>query len=394
MTMPNFKKARKHKLFMCRNRGKNRIAGGPRFTQHSSLFWGGEANTVRSVLGFSMLELGDMLFRLLIVKKEEYEVNAVSGPVAGVCSGQSTVRYDPAGGAGEPARGQPESVLGCGSGCGAIWVGAARRLPPPSPVPLPGRVRSGINRRRLRPATPAEPARPGCFPARRPGCQPEWFRFLLALGLVSRHPIGRPGPGKGAQKAQGHSSGAAQPCRAGWMDRAAPGSGAGSLPLLLALALGLVVLHCVVADGNSTRSPEINGLLCRDPEENCTAATTQPKRKGHFSRCPRQYKHYCIKGKCRFVVAEQTPSCVCDDGYTGARCERVDLFYQRGDRRQTLVICLMVVMVIFIIVVVSVCVCCHPRQKCRKRRKKEEEMETLGKDITPINQDVQETNIA
>ncbi|XP_045388779.1 probetacellulin [Lemur catta] len=179
------------------------------------------------------------------------------------------------------------------------------------------------------------------------------------------------------------------------MDRAAPGSGAGSLPLLLALALGLVVLHCVVADGNSTRSPEINGLLCRDPEENCTAATTPPKRKGHFSRCPRQYKHYCIKGKCRFVVAERTASCVCDDGYTGARCERVDLFYQRGDRRQTLVICLMVVMVIFIIVVVSVCLCCHPRQKCRKRRKKEEEMETLGKDIiTPINEDVQETNIA
>ena len=38
--------------------------------------------------------------------------------------------------------------------------------------------------------------------------------------------------------------------------------------------------------------------------------TTQPKRRGHFSRCPKQYKHYCIKGRCRFVVAEQTPSCV------------------------------------------------------------------------------------
>ncbi|XP_017708468.1 PREDICTED: probetacellulin [Rhinopithecus bieti] len=129
------------------------------------------------------------------------------------------------------------------------------------------------------------------------------------------------------------------------MDRAAPGSGASSLPLLLALALGLVILHCVVADENSTRSPETNGLLCGDPDENCAATTTQSKRKGHFSRCPKQYKHYCIKGRCRFVVTEQTPSCV-------------------------------------------------PLRKRRKRKKKEEEMQTLGKDITPINEDIEETNIS
>ncbi|XP_017825981.1 probetacellulin isoform X4 [Callithrix jacchus] len=129
------------------------------------------------------------------------------------------------------------------------------------------------------------------------------------------------------------------------MDPATPGSGASSLPLLLALALGLVILHCVVADGNSTGSPETNGLLCGDPKENCAATTTQSKRKGHFSRCPKQYKHYCIKGRCRFVVAEQTPSCV-------------------------------------------------PLRKHRKRKRKEEEMETLGKDVTPINEDIEETNIA
>lgn len=36
----------------------------------------------------------------------------------------------------------------------------------------------------------------------------------------------------------------------------------------------------------------------------------------------------------------------CDEGYAGARCERVDLFYLRGDRGQILVICLIAVMVI------------------------------------------------
>ncbi|KAM5272238.1 probetacellulin isoform 1-T1 [Ctenodactylus gundi] len=178
------------------------------------------------------------------------------------------------------------------------------------------------------------------------------------------------------------------------MDRASPGSGASSLPLLLALALGLVILHCVVADGNSTRRPETHGPRCGAPVDNCSVATTPPKRKGHFSRCPKQYKHYCIKGRCRFVVAEQTPSCVCDEGYTGARCERVDLFYQRGDRGQILVICLIAVMVIFIVLVIGVCTCCHPLRKHRKKRKKEEEMVTLGKDITPINEDIEETNIA
>ncbi|XP_037684901.1 probetacellulin [Choloepus didactylus] len=178
------------------------------------------------------------------------------------------------------------------------------------------------------------------------------------------------------------------------MDRAAPGSSASSLSLLLALVLGLVILHCVVADGNSTRRPETEGFLCGDPGENCAATTTQSKRRGHFSRCPKQYKHYCIKGRCRFVVAEQTPSCVCDEGYAGARCERVDLFYLRGDRGHILVICLIAVMVIFIILVVGICTCCHPLRKHHKRKKKEEEMETLDKDLIPINEDIQETNIA
>ncbi|XP_006871661.1 PREDICTED: probetacellulin [Chrysochloris asiatica] len=157
---------------------------------------------------------------------------------------------------------------------------------------------------------------------------------------------------------------------------------------------GLVILHYVVADGNSTRSPGTEDLLCRDPGKICAATTTQSRHRGHFSRCPKEYKHYCIKGRCRFLVAEQTPSCICDEGYTGTRCERVDLFYLRGDRGQILVICLIALMVIFIILVVSVCTCCHPLRKRRKRRKKEEEMETLSKATTPFDENIQETNIA
>lgn len=89
------------------------------------------------------------------------------------------------------------------------------------------------------------------------------------------------------------------------------------------------------------------------------------------------------------MVALRTPSCLCNEGYAGARCERVDFFYLRDDTGQILVIGLSAVMVTLIILVVGICTCCHPL-----RRKKKEEMANLGKDITPVNEDAQETSIA
>ncbi|XP_077032979.1 probetacellulin isoform X2 [Agelaius phoeniceus] len=84
---------------------------------------------------------------------------------------------------------------------------------------------------------------------------------------------------------------------------------------------------------------------------------TQPRRQGHFSRCPEEYQHYCVKGRCRFLVAEQAPACVCERGYTGARCERVDLFYLRGDQGQIVIISLIVAIAALIILVVGICLC-------------------------------------
>lgn len=37
---------------------------------------------------------------------------------------------------------------------------------------------------------------------------------------------------------------------------------------------------------------------------------TQLRRQSHFSRCPEEFQHYCVKGRCRFLVAEQAPACV------------------------------------------------------------------------------------
>ncbi|NXW84177.1 BTC protein, partial [Alopecoenas beccarii] len=120
---------------------------------------------------------------------------------------------------------------------------------------------------------------------------------------------------------------------------------------------------------------------------------TQLRRQGHFSRCPEEYKHYCVKGRCRFLVAEKAPACVCEQGYTGARCERVDIFYLRGDQGQIVIISLIAAIVTLIILIVCACLCTHHCRKQRRKRKAEE-METLNKNLPSKSEDVLETDIA
>ncbi|XP_039566282.1 probetacellulin isoform X2 [Passer montanus] len=134
----------------------------------------------------------------------------------------------------------------------------------------------------------------------------------------------------------------------------APGGGPGTLLLCLALASGLALFSCVGADTNTTAGTE--GLSCGTARA-CTGNGTQPRRQSHFSRCPEEFQHYCVKGRCRFLVAEQAPACVCERGYTGARCERVDLFYLRGDQGQIVIISLIVAIAALIILVVGICLC-------------------------------------
>lgn len=47
----------------------------------------------------------------------------------------------------------------------------------------------------------------------------------------------------------------------------------------------------------------------------------------------------------------------CERGYTGARCERVDLFYLRGDQGQIVIISLIAAIVTLIILIVGICLC-------------------------------------
>ncbi|XP_014165937.1 probetacellulin [Geospiza fortis] len=84
---------------------------------------------------------------------------------------------------------------------------------------------------------------------------------------------------------------------------------------------------------------------------------------------------------------------LCERGYTGARCERVDLFYLRGDQGQIVIISLIVAIAALIILVVGICLCSHHCRRQRRKRKAEE-METLNKDRPSRSEDVRETGIA
>nr|XP_013811249.1 PREDICTED: probetacellulin-like [Apteryx mantelli mantelli] len=84
--------------------------------------------------------------------------------------------------------------------------------------------------------------------------------------------------------------------------------------------------------------------------------------------------------------------CRCERGYTGARCERVDIFYLRGDRGQIVVISLVAAGATLIILVVCACLCSHHYRKQRRKRK-EKEMETLNKPAPAKSEDVLETDV-
>nr|XP_020662866.1 probetacellulin isoform X3 [Pogona vitticeps]XP_020662867.1 probetacellulin isoform X3 [Pogona vitticeps] len=158
------------------------------------------------------------------------------------------------------------------------------------------------------------------------------------------------------------------------------------------MLIGLAIFNCVAGNGNTTEH-EAKTLSCTYPNGNCTDDSTGLRRRGHFSKCPEEYKHYCVKGRCRYVTVEQVPACHCEKGYTGARCERLDLFYLRGDQGQIVVVSLIAVMVLLIILIASMCICTHYCRK-KRRKRKEEELGTFEKGLPVKTEDILETDIA
>ncbi|XP_073493826.1 probetacellulin [Phyllobates terribilis] len=153
-------------------------------------------------------------------------------------------------------------------------------------------------------------------------------------------------------------------------------------PVLLTLVLGFIVFPWVSSDGNSTTQPATRSFPCPEYIDNCSGISEPARSRSHFSRCPKSYRHYCVKGKCRFVMVLKEPACICEEGYTGSRCERLDLFYLKEDRGQLVVIGLILAMVALIIVIVSICIFSHHCRKAHRRKMKGKEMESLSNEAT------------
>ncbi|XP_043926260.1 probetacellulin-like isoform X2 [Protopterus annectens] len=101
------------------------------------------------------------------------------------------------------------------------------------------------------------------------------------------------------------------------------------------------------------------------------------KRSEHFWECPPKYKDYCIRGKCKFVEAVKVPSCICEMGYVGSRCELIDILYLTSERRHIVAISLVAAFVGLVILIIFICLCVHHWRKKHRQPEKSEEAETL-----------------
>ncbi|GAA6105198.1 probetacellulin isoform X1 [Tachysurus ichikawai] len=113
------------------------------------------------------------------------------------------------------------------------------------------------------------------------------------------------------------------------------------------------------AEWNTTRDTANKTVSCgpHDNSSNCTDLKDIHQWSGHLSKCPDDYLHYCIHGMCRFVEEQNTPTCRCESGYIGARCEYHDLGWLVGEQREIVIISIISGLVILLLIIVFICIC-------------------------------------
>ncbi|XP_078060805.1 probetacellulin-like [Mustelus asterias] len=172
--------------------------------------------------------------------------------------------------------------------------------------------------------------------------------------------------------------------------------------LTVLLATGLAWFNHAAAGVNSTLTMDAEKSLCLQGKQiNCSDYLTESPQTGHFTKCPKRLRDYCVEGECRFIQSEQQPSCVCKFGYVGSRCELVDMFYQTGKQDRFIIIGLILSMLVLIILIIITCICVHRfRRRHKARRKRGEEIETLsskpleGNDLRGGHEDMPMTTLA
>ncbi|CAL8278732.1 unnamed protein product [Merluccius merluccius] len=147
--------------------------------------------------------------------------------------------------------------------------------------------------------------------------------------------------------------------------------------LYVRILTALALCKYSLAEWNSTEESSANRTVsCHHHGNlnNCTVESEDGQWSGHFTKCPKELKHFCIHGSCRYIEEQSSPSCRCDPGYTGSRCEYLDLDWQIGEQKQIIIVCVVAGLILFALLIICICLCSHRRYRlCRRRGRQREE---------------------
>ncbi|CAL8386775.1 unnamed protein product [Boreogadus saida] len=138
-----------------------------------------------------------------------------------------------------------------------------------------------------------------------------------------------------------------------------------SLRLYVGIVTALALCKYCLAEWNSTEESSANRTVSCHHHGNLNNCTVESKDtgqwSGHFTKCPKELKYYCIHGSCRYIKEQSAPSCRCDGGFTGSRCEILDLGWQIGEKKQIIIICVVAGLVLLVLLIIFICLCSHRR---------------------------------
>ncbi|KAL0965705.1 hypothetical protein UPYG_G00284660 [Umbra pygmaea] len=165
--------------------------------------------------------------------------------------------------------------------------------------------------------------------------------------------------------------------------------------LYVGIATALALCKYSLAEGNATEDKAGNNTVSfhQGNTDNFTETQTKFEWDDSFTKCPQKYRHYCIHGVCRFMKQQRTPSCRCNNGYYGARCEYIDIAWQKGDQRQIIIACVIAALVFLILLIIFICICAHRHKLCRRKRRKED-MGNVTEKLNMITLDTSRTQEA
>uniref|UniRef100_A0A3Q3IH02 EGF-like domain-containing protein n=1 Tax=Monopterus albus TaxID=43700 RepID=A0A3Q3IH02_MONAL len=142
-------------------------------------------------------------------------------------------------------------------------------------------------------------------------------------------------------------------------------------------AAALALYKYCLAEWNATdesANPTVSYCHRHGNRDNCTDLIDTRQENSHFSKCPEKQETYCVHGECRYIIEHEAPSCRCEPGYIGSRCEYVDLDPQIAENRQIIIAGVIAGLLILTLLIVFICIFLHRRSRlCRRRGRRREE---------------------